>query len=246
MTLLYAAGDFTAFLTAVLETWLNRSPELTILPETAEWFGAIGPRRTVEPDPAAARRIAAGVTAHAGAEAWQTLSEAFRHRGGGKEALLAEFVRLCVRHGRPVLLRLVDSEVRQTLRRARAVRAEAHRFLGLVRFQAVSGGWYGRFEPDHDVLGLLAEPFHRRMLGTDWMLHDAGRTTAWVCRNGVGSLVRGVQIVSVPRESSGTAEELWKRYFKTIAQPTRLNPALQRSKLPFKTWKNLIEEPGRF
>ena len=167
----------------------------------------------------------------------------FRHRDTGKEAVLSEFVRLCVRYGPQVLQRLTDPEVRETVRRARAVRCEAHRFLGLVRFQAVGEGWYARFEPDHDVLGMMVGHFHQRMEAVDWMLHDAGRKTAWVCQNGVGQGVQGVQVSCLP---SGMAEpsvqELWRLYFKTIAIPDRINPRLQRNKMPRKTWKNLVEK----
>jgi probable DNA metabolism protein len=247
VTLVYPADDFEAFLTAVLETWLNRSPEWTIAAETADWFGPDGPRRFVSADPAAARRIAAGVVAHAGGEAWTVLGEAFRHRGGGKEGLLSAFIRLCILHGPNTLLRLMDPEVREIRHRARAVRAEAHRFLGLLRFQAVDGGWYGRFEPEHDVLGMLVPSFLQRFHGDDWMLHDEGRRTAWICRNGEGRPAAGVKMLMEGKEPQESAvQELWKRYFKVTAQPTRINASLQRNKLPLKTWKNLVEEPGRF
>ena len=247
MTLVYPADDFEAFLTAVLETWVNHAPEWTIVAETNDWFGPEGPWRPVKADSQAARRIADGVTRCAGPQAWFTVGAAFRHSDSGKETLLAGFIRLCVRHGRQTVQRLVDPGVRETLRRARAVQAEAHRFLGLVRFQAVEGGWYGCFEPDHDVLGMLVGSFHQRMLGTDWMLHDPSRETAWVCRSGKGEAVFGVRMTGKGATAGESqVQELWKQYFKTIALPTRINPTLQRSKIPLKTWKNLIEEPGRF
>jgi len=242
MTLVYPRDDFQAYLTAVLETWLHRAPEWTIAAESDDWFPASGPQRSVRADGQAARRIAEGVKAHAGARAWLVLSLAFRHADRGKEAVLAEFVRLCVRHGESTLDHL-DPEVCETLRRARAVRAEAHRFVGLVRFRAVDGGWYARFEPDHDVLGLLVEPFQKRMEGYDWMLHDEGRQAAWVCRAGVGEGVRGVRVSAGPgRDPDADVQDLWRLYFRTTAVPERINLGLQRSKMPHKTWKNLVEK----
>jgi len=201
----------------------------------------------VKADAASARRIAEGVETHAGKEAWLTLTWAFRHADRGKEALLAEYIRLCVRHGPRTLQRLVDPEVRETVRRARGVRSEAHRFVGLLRFQAVAGGWYARFEPDHDVLGMLVGAFHDRMEGVDWMLHDTERQKAWICRQGVGQGVSGVKVpLSLGMEwTEAAAQDLWKKYFKNIAIPDRINPTVQRGRMPVKTWKNLVEQPGR-
>lgn len=247
MTLVYPKDDFEAYLTAVFETWRHRAPEWAIVPESSDWFGPEGPRRSVSPDPGAARRIAAGIETKAGAEAWLVLGQAFRHRDGGKEALLAEFVRLCVRHGADTLKREADPEVRETLRRARGVKAEAHRWLGLIRFQSMPGdGWYARYEPDHDVTGMLVGAFHRRMGTHSWMLHDAGRQKAWISRGGVGEGVKGIRLEGAPGEELREAEVrgLWRQYFASIAIEGRTNPDLQRSKMPRKTWKSLVETPG--
>lgn len=244
MTLVYPAGDFEAFLTAILETWIHRAPEWAIEPEGDDWYGN-GPRKAVVADAQAAQRMAVGIEAQAGAEAWLVLGHAFRHGEGGKEALLAGFVRACVRYQTATLEHLTDPDVKNTLARARAVRAEAHRCLGLVRFQAVKDeGWYGRFEPDHDVLGMLIGHFHRRMAGQDWVLHDCGRKKAWVCRAGVGQGVRGIQVPDNWSRDPGESaiQGLWREYFRTIAIQERLNLTLQRSKMPQKTWKHLVEK----
>jgi len=246
VTLVYPAGDYTAFLTAVLETWKHRAPEWTIAADAGDWFGPEGPRRTVVGDPEAARRIAEGVEAHAGALARRTLGEAFLHADPGREGVLTEFIRACVRHRGATLDRRADPEVRETLRRARAVRAEAHRYLGLLRFESVAGqGWYARFEPDHDVLTLLSGAFGDRFGGEDWMLHDLGRKTAWVVRGGEGELVRGVRVEAdrFLGASEAQVQDLWRRYFSHIAIEGRKNPVIQRSKMPVKTWKHLVERP---
>jgi len=246
VTLVYPPHDFEAYLTAVLATWHNRAPEWPIVAEGGGWFGPEGPCRRVDGDVRAAQRVATGIRNLAGRRAWIALGWAFRHSGPRKESLLAEFIRSCVKYGPSTLDRLTDAGVVETLVRARAVKAEAHRYLGLLRFQTVDGqGWYAAYEPDHDVTGLLVGPFHRRMEGLDWMIHDVGRGKAWVCQNGAGRGVTGVVVSSVP---SGEVHEasyqaLWRQYFQTIAVRERLNPRCQRSKMPVKTWNHLVERP---
>lgn len=244
MTLVYPPGDFQGFLTAVLETWLHKAPDWTIVPDSGEWFLAEGPLRRVQPSYEAASRMSEGITNLAGREAWLALGQAFRYRGRDQEAVLVGFIRACVEHRRSTMTRLTDPSVAETIRRARAVQAEAHRYVGLLRFRAIAGGWYAPFEPDHDVLGLLVGHFHARMAGQDWVIHDLGRRKAWVCRDGNGEGITGVQLPAgwgkEPNDAS--VERLWKRYFDTIAIRERINPALQRSKMPQKTWKHLVEK----
>ena len=128
MTLVYPPDDFEAFLTAILETWVHRSPEWTIVPDAGGWFPGEGPVRAIVADPVAARRVSDGLIVQAGEEAWLALGQAFRHGERGKETCLAAYVRACIRYGRSTLEHLTDSSVKETLGRARAVRSEAHRF----------------------------------------------------------------------------------------------------------------------
>ena len=45
-------------------------------------------------------------------------------------------------------------------------------------------------------------------------------------------------------EDEKKVQALWQAFFKTIAIPDRKNPRLQKSNMPMKYWKYLVEKQG--
>ena len=97
------------------------------------------------------------------------------------------------------------------------------------------------------MAGLLVDGFRPRFGNRDWMLHDVGRRTAWVSLDGTGAWVGNLPARAVvPQGFPGETEvqDLWRRYFQTAAIPGKDNPGLQKSRMPEKTWKYLVEDPA--
>jgi probable DNA metabolism protein len=63
---------------------------------------------------------------------------------------------------------------------ARKVTFEAHRFLGLLRFIECNQYLYAEFEPDHNILVLLAGHFADRLAKENFIIHDRRRHLAVV------------------------------------------------------------------
>ncbi|MCC5912661.1 MAG: TIGR03915 family putative DNA repair protein [Clostridiaceae bacterium] len=120
---------------------------------------------------------------------------------------------------------------------------EAHRLLGLVRFQKLQGDIYYAFiEPDHNVTALLAPHFSKRMASENWIIHDGRRNiaalynkTCWIIKEGD---LQGELLLD---EEELAYQEMWQSYFKSIAIKNRKNPKLQRSYMPKRYWRHLIE-----
>jgi probable DNA metabolism protein len=54
--------------------------------------------------------------------------------------------------------------------------------------------------------------------------------------------------VDLPELLSGEElnyQKLWRNYFNTLSVEGRTNTALQRSNMPRRYWKYLVEKPGR-
>ena len=116
---------------------------------------------------------------------------------------------------------------------------------GFLRFRQLEGGLlYAPMEPECDVLCLVSRYFLARMGDEEWMIHDLAREQAAVCNGGrltLCELPGFAQRLSCDEE---LCQELWRMYFKTVSVSERRNPRLQKSFMPMKYWKILVEQPG--
>ncbi|WP_462116741.1 UdgX family uracil-DNA binding protein [Lysobacter xanthus] len=144
-------------------------------------------------------------------------------------------------NGEPRLLEHeTDPEVRRALQLQKAVRRDAHKMEAFVRFREVPGepgvfvAWY---EPDHDVVDLVAPFFMKRFAGMRWAILTPYRRAVW---DGTAlAMGAGGMASDAPAEDDG--EALWRRYYASIFNPARLNPKAMRAEMPTRFWKHLPE-----
>ena len=120
---------------------------------------------------------------------------------------------------------------------------EWHRMLGLLRFRKTGEGiFYAPMEPDHNILPLISPHFAERMSGERWIICDTKRGIASHYVNGSWEIVN-FELTGDPHfgESEHLFQEMWASYFETIAIKERKNKKLQRSFVPQRYWKNLVE-----
>lgn len=125
---------------------------------------------------------------------------------------------------------------------ARKVGFECHRFLGLIRFQDISGTLYSEFEPDHDIVTILAPHFTQRLRNERFIIHDKKRKHA-VIYNGHEWWLTDFELKSpMPIDDKEKFySSLWKGYFDQIAIKERKNLKLQQQFVPKKYRHNLTE-----
>jgi len=112
-----------------------------------------------------------------------------------------------------------------------------------TRFTEIGGVLYAPFEPEADLLQLLAGHFSTRLGNEKWIIHDLGRGKAAIYaprlwRIADFSLPEGI----APSRREEAFRDLWKEYFHSIAVRSRENPRLQRQFMPKKYWKHLPEK----
>ena len=131
---------------------------------------------------------------------------------------------------------------------SRRVGFEAHRFNGLLRFVEKKPFLYAEFEPDNDILELIAEHFADRFLNERIIIHDIKRGKAVFAYEGkwmIHDIDHGHELREVG-ESQITSEEvllqqLWQGYFDHIGIEGRKNLKLQQSFVPLKYRKHILE-----
>lgn len=162
----------------------------------------------------------------------------------GLGRLILDYIYLGFKLGPRVDENLANDVVRNIDNMYKKVSRERHRMLGLLRFKKVENGvLYARVEPDHNVVGLIAPHFARRMRGEHWVIHDVGRNIG-IIYDGEEWTITDIDVSDslLLREEEEDYQNLWKTYFNAISIEGKTNPRLQRNHMPKRYWKHLVEK----
>lgn len=146
-------------------------------------------------------------------------------------------------HGEPRLLDLVtDADIARAQACRKSVGRDQHKMKAFVRFREIAGEdgmpiFIAWFEPAHFIVERVAPFFVRRFAGMRWIILTPYRSACW---NGeVLAFAPGATRSDAPSEDA--LEDLWRTYYASIFNPSRLKVQAMRSEMPVKYWKNLPE-----
>jgi len=141
-----------------------------------------------------------------------------------------------------------ESYVLKIRQLSRKVGFEAHRFNGLLRFIEKKPFLYAKFEPDHDILVIIAEHFADRFYNERVIIHDTKRQKAVIAHKGQWFVQETCTIqtldvlIEIPiTEEENLLQQLWKGYFEHIGIEGRKNLKLQQQFVPLKYRKHILE-----
>ena len=124
---------------------------------------------------------------------------------------------------------------------ARAVRRDIHKMHAFLRFREVEAGAGQRFvawfEPDHHVLRAAAPFFVRRFATMHWSILTPELSVHW--DGETLSEGRGASRADAP--DGDPVEAVWKTYYASIFNPTRVKVGAMLREMPKKYWKNMPE-----
>ncbi|MCQ4256841.1 TIGR03915 family putative DNA repair protein [Stutzerimonas stutzeri] len=129
--------------------------------------------------------------------------------------------------------------------RIKAVRREAHHLHAFVRFSPVQQSMGPRhvawFEPAHNVLPWAAEHFAERMGENSWLIATPDDGVCWDGQQMYYARPCPAEWRQLALEAKDPGGELWKAYYESTFNPSRLNRSVMESNLPVRFWKNLPE-----
>lgn len=163
------------------------------------------------------------------------------HRDEGRWNLLYR-VLWRITHGEHHLLSVaVDEDVHALLMMEKAVRRDRHKMTAFVRFKKLvdeSGEHYvAWYQPDHFSLRLALPHFADRFAAMRWAILTPDESVAWdkvELKFGPG----------VPRRlapAEDELEELWRSYYASIFNPSRVKVKAMTAEMPKRFWNNLPE-----
>ncbi len=207
--------------------------------------------RFVETEQNKAEKVYNAIRSKISGEDLRRIYRVFLSSDEEKENMLLAYIRLGFREGSGISLLHSNPVVFAVQKCEHKVSIETHRIKGLARFSALrkSGAvgsqqevLYCCFEPDHDILELVADHFADRLKNDPFIIHDKKRDKA-VFAQGGHWYISDFSERDLPALGTGEREyrDLWKKYFETIAIRERVNPSCQKRFMPVRYWKNLTE-----
>lgn len=239
-------GTYEGLLTVMYELFHNRLTPGSIAASDRFQAGLFTDYLQIESDQALADKVAQGIEEKISAEALKHVFYAYLSEIEGIELAVYHYLKLGFRYGAAVDRHLTDEWVRKIHHARQRVAKEAHLLLGILRFRLLEGNvYYASMEPDHNVLCLIAPHFVARLADQNWMVHDVKREIAAVYDQHewlVTKVTKPAQLHLAEEEVH--YQELWKKFFQTIAIEERQNLDLQRRLVPARYWKHMVEKLG--
>jgi probable DNA metabolism protein len=206
--------------------------------------------RFIETDEEKAVRVYEAIERKISRDDLRRIYRVFLSSNADKENMLLQYILLGFREGSGISQLHSNPAVFAVQQCENKVSFETHRIKGLARFSALKNSasengqeiLYCCFEPDHDILELVANHFADRLKNDPFIIHDKTRSKAIFAQGG-SWYIAGFTDQDLPKYGVAEKEyqDLWKKYFETIAIKERTNPRCQKNFMPVRYWKNLTE-----
>ncbi|MGK0468307.1 TIGR03915 family putative DNA repair protein [Clostridium sp.] len=234
-------GSFDGFLSVIYACYYQKIPE-SIERESSYNFSMLFEDEIIEIDMVRSNKVYKAIIEKISRDTLVYVYQAFLSEAPGIELKLFKYIQLGFKIGNNVNDFLTHQTVNDVQKYSKKVGFEAHRFLGLVRFQEFNGILYAAIEPTYNILELIGNHFKERLQNEKWVIHDVKRKTGIVYENNEW-ILRELKFEKL--ESYETEElfyqNLWKVFHKSVSIVEKSNERLQMQHMPKKYWSNLTE-----
>ena len=234
-------GSFDGFLSVIYDCYYNKIPE-SIERESTYNFNMLFDDKVIETDAVKYGKVYKAILEKISEDTLIHVYQAFLSEVPGIELKLFKYIKLGFKLGSKVNDFITEVTVNEVQKYSRKVASEAHRFLGLVRFQQFNNILYASIKPTYNILELIGNHFKLRLNNEKWVIHDVGRKIGMVYENS-GWILRDLnfdKLVSNEKEEI-FYQNLWKVFHNSVAIKERSNERLQMQYMPKKYWDNLTE-----
>jgi probable DNA metabolism protein len=234
-------ASFDGFLSVIYHCYYEKAPE-SIESDSTYDFNILYEDKAIATDMVKSNKVYSAILEKISEDTLIHVYQGFLSEAPGIELKLFKYVQMGFKLGSKINDLLTDETVREVQKYSSKVAFEAHRFLGLLRFQEFKGILYAAIEPSYNILELLGNHFKERLTNERWVIHDVKRKTGIVYENNQW-ILRDLKFdkLESTEEEELFYQNLWKTFHKSIAIKERTNERLQMQHMPKKYWNNLIE-----
>lgn len=239
-------GSFDGLLNAIYKAYYTPDKPDKILSYEKREDNFLVKEILIDTDAKKAKKVYEAIDKKISPAALRKIYYAYLSEIDGIEMDILNFVRLGFKIGTDIELNLANEAVFKIESIYNKVSHERHRMTGLIRFKELKNNiLYAEISPDYNLVGIIAPHFIKRLSNENFIIHDKKRNISvfynkkeWIVREIKGDL----NIIFNEKEED--YQNLWKMYFKSISIKEKFDPKLQRSNMPKKYWKYLIEKGG--
>lgn len=235
-------GSFDGLLTAVYEAYYRKETPERIMSEQSYQENLLSTKLYVETDTVKANKVYQAIKNKISYDALKNVFYVFLSELPEAGTIIYHYLKLGWKIGNQVDKHLTDERVLTVHDISRKVGRERHLMLGFIRFRQLEGNiYYAPMEPQYNIVGLVAGHFASRLANQNWIIHDVRRGLGAVY-NRKEWIITNIDVKELKfSEEERNYQQLWKEYFNNIAIKHRFNPVLQKSNMPTKYWKHLVE-----
>ncbi len=242
-------GTLEGLLCCVFEAYARHETPEDIVPEQAYQPRFEQSAFFVSTDFDRALRVRRGVEREAGARAFGAIMRAAANDDPRAGIIVYRFIRYVMdahsgrNKRRNVLNDLANPVVGDLVALQERVLNEEEKMRQFVRFSHLQNGlWFARCNPNANVIPLVMRHFVERFNTQPFIIYDETHRIAGVYDGHDWNLVAG-EAANIPPRTAEDAyvEQLWQRFYDSLAIEARYNPELRRHFMPVRLWRNLPE-----
>ncbi|MBU3175132.1 TIGR03915 family putative DNA repair protein [Clostridium estertheticum] len=234
-------GTFDGFLSVIYNCYYNEMPEC-IERDDRYTSNLLFDDNIIISDLVKSNKVSKAIAHKISTDTLIHVYQSFLSEAEGIELKLLKYIQLGFKMGSIVNDYMVNEFVNEIQKYSRKVGVEAHKFLGLVRFQEFNGILYAAIEPTYNISELIANHFKERLANEKWVIHDVKRKLGIVYENNEW-ILRDLKFEKLESHEKEELfyQNLWKVFHKSVSIKERNNERLQMKNMPKKYWNNLIE-----
>ena len=237
-------GSFDGFLCCVHESVYKRELPSEICREENAPLTMLE-TRFIKTDAVLASAVASSIPGRLSTRVEELVNTVFLSCLEQKELRLLTFLLRAYNEGRKLVYSLGDKDVAPLLGAEKHLLGEAHLLKGFIRFADVGGALVSTITPKNYVLPFIAEHFLMRYRRENFLIFDKTNKAALTYQSGRVEII-SVDNIEFPEITEGERQyqELWKRFYDTIAIESRINPRCRMTHMPKRYWENMLEVRG--
>jgi probable DNA metabolism protein len=236
-------GSFDGFLCIIHAFYYDRIEPLHI--QTEEKYQQTLDSETyyIAANEAKAKKVMEGIREKISVDAAHTLYNASLAGEGDIHMDMFKYTVMGFKMGPEIDSFLQNDSVMRVRKLARQVGSETHKLTGFCRFAETKQGIYYCFiTPNNHVLAPLAEHFRDRFMNHPWIIHDKKHNLAAVYDGNEYVIAEVPKDIYVPlSDGEEQIQDLWVKFFETIAIKERSSYKRQRQVLPL-YYRNIMTE----